>query len=133
MMRLKPPLQKTRLQLWMLASFAASALGIAGAVALDMECHGGRGGAVAVAIAFGALFTARPIPEDLIEALDDKGRATFDTRNVDDRIGRLRSAIAVMLDRQRLEARYVAIASISGTLVWGFGDWIARWLGAAPC
>jgi hypothetical protein len=133
MTRLRPPLQRTRLTIWMAASLLASASGVAAAVAFGTACDGGRGGAVAVAIAFGALFTSRPVPEDLIEALDAEGRSAFDARDTEDRIGRLRSALAVMLDRQRLEAVFLTVASVSGTLVWGFGDVIAGWLGAAAC
>jgi hypothetical protein len=134
MIRLRSPLQETRLGLWMGASLIASVGGIALAWWFDASCHGGRGGAVAVAIAFGAYFTSRPVPEDLIEALDVKGKARFDDKSLECRVGRLRSALAIMLDRQRLEAFYLAVASITGTMVWGFGDWIAAaWLGADPC
>lgn len=125
--------QRMLLLLCMLASFAASFAGLVYAVGWGTACDGGRGGAVAVAIAFAALFTGRPLPQAYIEARDDSGKPKFDTLPADDRIGRLRSALAVLLDRQRQESFYLALASVSGTLIWGFGDMIAGQLGAAPC
>lgn len=117
----------------MILSFAASALGIIHAVAWGTACDGGRGGALAVAIAFGALFTARPLLNDYIEMPDARGTPQFDNLPADQRIAALRSALAVMIDRQKHETIYLSIASVSGTLVWGFGDVIAGWLGAMPC
>lgn len=125
--------QRTSLTLWVMLSFMASAGGLAYAVFWGGACDGGRGGAVAVAIAFGILFAARPLAQDYIEARDNEGVARFDGLPVDKRISRLRSALAVLLDRQQHETASLAFASITGTLVWGFGDWIAGALGASAC
>lgn len=85
--------QKTLLWLCMIASLLACLAGLAYAVLLGNACDGGRGGAVAVAIAFGALFTGRPLPDTYIEARDEGGKAKFDKLSVEKRITRLRSAI----------------------------------------
>ncbi len=37
-----------------------------------------------------------------------------------------------MFDWQTKEKRYLTIASVVGTLVWGFGDVLAALLGARP-
>lgn len=125
--------QRARLTIWMVSSFIASVSGIVYAVGWGTACDGGRGGALAVAIAFGALFTARPTLRRYIEAPDESGQAKFDARPMDDRVALLRSALAVMVDRQNQEATFLTIASVSGTIVWGFGDVIAGWFGAAAC
>jgi hypothetical protein len=36
-----------------------------------------------------------------------------------------------MIDSQRLEKIYLTWSSTIGTLTWGFGDVVARWLGAS--
>ena len=125
--------QQKRLLLWMLASFASSIAGVVYAISWGTACDGGRGGAVAVAFAFGALFTARSLPAKYIEQLDSAGVPQFDSLPVDERIKGLKSALAVLLDRQRLETLYLTLASVSGALVLGFGDLIAGAFGAAPC
>ncbi len=117
----------------MFLSFAASIAGILYAVFLGTQCDGGRGGALAVAFAFGALFTARPTLESYLEAPDENGRPQFNALAADQRLALLRSALAVLVDRQKLEAFYLMLASVSGTIVWGFGDWISSWFGAPAC
>jgi hypothetical protein len=114
----------------MLASLVASFAGILYAVQCGVAADGGRGGAVAVAISFAAYFTARPTPTEMIEARNDAGEVGFDNLDIDARSKRLRSAISVMLDRQTNEAVYLTISSVSGTLIWGFGDVIAKFFGA---
>ena len=107
--------------------------GIVYAVHFGTACDGGRGGALGVAVAFFALFTASGSLEGYIEARDAKGTPQFDYLPTFERIKRLRSALAVLADRQRQEARYLTFASIFGTIVWGFGDIIAGWFNAAAC
>lgn len=132
--------QKTRLRIFALASIVASLAGIGYAVFLGTACDGGRGGAVAVALAFGALFTSRPLVDTYVEkakASEDEGARQAPVedrlRTLEGRTDNLQNALAILVDRQRLETLYLTLASVSGTLVWGFGDMIAERLGAAPC
>ena len=119
-----------RLLLCMAASVLASTAGVFFAVRWGAASDGGRGGAVAVAITFWAMFMSWPLPGEYVEAPDGSGRPTFDHLG-EERITYLRNAVALMLDRQRLEALYLSISGVSGALVWGFGDVAAAWLGAA--
>lgn len=71
-----------------------------------------------------------PLPGEYIEAPDESGRPAFD-RLVEERAQHLRNALALILDRQRMEAIFLTVSGVTGALVWGFGDLIAAWLGAA--
>lgn len=107
----------------------ACAGGVAWAVSWGSAVDAQRGGAVGVALSFLALFVARPISAKVLEdpAMEDRtpeGQAR--------RVSLLRTAMAAQLDVQRHETRYLAFSSVVSTLVWGFGDWLALWLGAPP-
>lgn len=121
------------LALWMVASLSVSILGIVYAVYCGTACDGGRGGALGVAIAFGALFISGESLRHYIEAPDEEGEPAFDSLDPDERIRNLRNALAVLVDRQHRQAAYLTIASVGSTIVWGFGDIIAGWFGAAAC
>lgn len=121
---------KGRLLLCTAASALASAAGIYFAVRWGTSSDGGRGGAVAVAITFGAMLMYSGLPGELIEARDEDGLPAFDHLG-EKRFAHLRTALALLLDRQRLEARYLTVSGVTGALMWGFGDVIAAWLGAA--
>lgn len=129
MMRIRVGL-RGRLLLCMAASVLASAAGIFFAVRWGTASDGGRGGAVAVAITFGAMFMYSGLPGELIEARDEDGQLAFDHLG-EKRIAHLRTALAVLLDRQRLEALYLTVSGVSGAFVLGFGDVVAAWFGAA--
>lgn len=62
-------------KLWtvVLLGTGACVLGVAYAVFLGVASDGGRGGAVAVALAFATLFTSAPAVRELIEAPDNSG------------------------------------------------------------
>lgn len=124
--------QEQKLRLVLAFSLLASVGGIAYAVCCGTAPDGQRGGALAVAASLLALFAARDTPAAVLE----QGRI-FDKKLVLEhgtpleRIDLLRVALAAMVDGQRLEKKYLTWSSGIGTLVWGFGDWIARWFGAA--
>lgn len=107
-----------------------SAGGIVYAIWFGSAADGARGGAVAVAISFAALFAARSTPQDVLETKNQAGQQVFDTAPPEQRVAILRTAIATLIDSQRLEKIYLTGSSVAGTLVWGFGDLLARWLGA---
>ncbi|TGD64481.1 hypothetical protein EYC08_09365 [Tabrizicola sp. WMC-M-20] len=119
-------------KLWtpVLFGMGTCGLGVAYAVFLGVASNGGRGGAVAVALAFAALFTSAPAVQELIEAPDNSGNPAFDALPPAKQIARLRTAIAEIQDRQLRENRFLVFTSVLGTLVWAFGDVLAPWLGA---
>jgi len=122
--------QEWTLRIVLTLALIASAGGVLYAVFLGTAADGGRGGALAVAISFFALFAARATPEDVLETKDAAGRRVVETGPPVQRIGLLKTSVATMLDSQRLEKIYLTGSSVTGTLVWGFGDVLARWLGA---
>ena len=125
--------QKEVLRAVLAASLILSVGGIAYAVFFGTAADGGRGGAVSVAISFAALFAARSTPQDVLEITDPRtGQPRIEGGSLEQRIRVLKTAIATMLDSQRLEKAYLTWSSMVGTLVWGFGDLIALWLGAPP-
>lgn len=129
------PSQKSALRFVLWASIASCVGGVAIAVLGTGEAaDGGRGGAVAVALSFGALFAARDIPErTLFATRAGQGKPIINDDNelADTKLGVLRTTLAAMLDAQSLEKRYLTASSVIGTLTWGFGDGVARWFGAA--
>jgi hypothetical protein len=114
----------------LISSLLFSAGGIAYAVWCGSAADGQRGGAIAVAISFLALFAARATPADTLEMKDSQGRLVADHGEPSERIGIVRTTVSTMLDSQRLEKVFLTWSSVTGTLVWGFGDVIARLLGA---
>ena len=105
--------------------------------------HGGRGGAIGVAIALVALFATRNYAGEVYDAL------TNPAQNVKTRILKLTKgtlAEAPVLDSPEhkimaLEARlklehqgqkvqniWLAVATGIGTICWGFGDLFAKWI-----
>ena len=125
------PSQERILQLVLAASAVFSLGGVAYAIWFGQAADGARGGAIAVAISFAALFAARSTPEDVIELQDASGRRVVEAGTAEERIGILQTALATMIDSQRLEKIYLTWSSTIGTLTWGFGDVVARWLGAS--
>lgn len=122
--------QIAKLRIVALLGLLACIGGLVWAVRSGDAAAGGLGGAVAVALAFLVLFTSTPSVAAQIEAPYGEGRARFNDLPVEERTLRLRTALAILVDGQRTESRYLAFVSVLGTLVWGFGETLARWLGA---
>lgn len=123
--------QKQRLVGVLVASIVVCATGVVYATWCGTASDGGRGGAIAVAISFAALFAARDTSADILEMKSASGRIEFELLTAEQRIGLLKSAIASLIDAQRLEKRFLTWSSVIGTLTWGFGDVVAAWFGAA--
>ena len=123
--------QSTKLKAVLCAGLLFSLAGIVYAVCWGSPGDGGRGGAMAVALAFAALFTSAPSLQELLEAPKEDGTPGFDELESQDKIKRLRSAVALVADTQREQNIYLVITSVVGTLVWAFGDVVAVWFGAA--
>lgn len=124
--------QKQKLHGVLVASCLACVAGVAHSVLWGAADDGGRGGAVAVAISFAALFAARDTSAEVLEVKHANGGVGFESLPAESRIGLLKAAMASMIDSQRLEKRYLTWSSVIGTLTWGFGDLLAALLGAPP-
>lgn len=128
---MKKPSQKQILRGVLLTSILVSIGGIAYAVLFGAAADGARGGAVAVAISFAALFAARSTPQEVLEMKDPiTGELIVKEGEHNWQIGVLSTAISTMIDSQGLEKVYLTSSTAIGTLVWGFGDLIARGFGA---
>ncbi len=134
-MKRQPSDGTQRLALTMIGSIALSVGGVVYACLTRNAADGGRGGALAVALTFFMLFMGRGTAEAALEApiLDPATRRSVDAgdlnpKHVAMQIVRVRSAVASMLDWQSKEKLYLTIASICGTLFWGFGDIVAAML-----
>lgn len=134
-------------RLVVLVSIVLSVGGIVIAACLTEPSDGGRGGAIAVAVAFFVLFVRRPYGARVYQALtkdlpklreeiknlrEGKDRAST---SVPDKLDDLKrqvtsivSRLDVEADGQRNQNIALAWASCIGTLAWGFGDMIAKWL-----
>ena len=105
--------------------------GIAYAVLFGAAADGARGGAVAVAISFAALFAARSTPQKVLQITDPlTGQLIVKEGDQEQQIRVLSTVISTMIDSQRLEKKFLTWTTAIGTLVWGFGDLIAGGLGA---
>ncbi len=125
----KPSEGTTKLCLAMIAAIVLSGAGIAYAVWFGVAADGGRGGAIAVGLTFFILFMGRGTAEAALEApLPQTGDALA---RLEQELARVRGALAASLDWSRKEKVYLTVSSVVGTLAWGFGDVVAKWLGAA--
>jgi hypothetical protein len=107
---------------------------------------GGRGGAIAVALAFLVLFVrrgygarvyeaiARDLPamrEEVSKLRQGTAPATAnaeDLAQVKRQVTAIVSRIDTEADGQKIQNRALAWASCIGTIAWGFGDMLAKWL-----
>ncbi len=138
--------------LWLtaIASIVLSLLGIVYAVHCGHASDGGRGGAVGCMLTFLIFFLGRPTPNrvlsdpveiaagkqepDPLIALPAASEAELiaQAEAVKFEVGRVRGAVAAMLDLAAREKVCLSVASVASTFFWGFGDLIAAWLGAKP-
>lgn len=115
----------------MLATVVVSLGGIAYAKWFGIAADGGRGGAIGVALTFFMLFLGRGTAEKALEApMPASGDLAKDTAQD---LSKVRGAVAAMLDWSGKEKLYLTVSSVFATLAWGFGDWIAAWIGAPTC
>lgn len=127
-------------------AIAASLAGVAYAVWLGEPLEGGRGGALAVALALTTLFATRNYAAEVYDALTNPAQ-DLQTRILRLTKGRLKERPQLATPEQKmkaLEARlkleaegqslqnfWLALATGVGTLFWGFGDVFAGWIIAA--
>jgi hypothetical protein len=136
----------------LVASLTSSAIGICYAAHHNYQ-DGGRGGAVAVAIAFAALFVRHDfgqkaydtvaievpkVKQELAAFLESMYPSAAPAahsqaiENLTARIDGLVEQVRINSSGQSRQNGWLAAASIVGTLAWGFGDWIAHTLQAHP-
>jgi hypothetical protein len=138
--------QTTRYVLVVLASGVLSGVGIAIAVYRGDPSDGGRGGAIAVAFAFFVLFIRRDygarvyaaVTRDIpnlraqIDSLKDGSDPAILNNDGVPEIKRQITGIVARLETeakgQRSQNIALALASIIGTISWGFGDLMAQCL-----
>lgn len=105
--------------------------------------HGGRGGAIGVAIALIALFATRNYAGEVYDALtnpaqDVKTRILKLTKgrlakapvldNPEHKLNALEARLKLESQGQKMQNVSLAIATGTGTIFWGFGDIFAKWL-----
>jgi hypothetical protein len=119
-------------------SLLASIGGLLCGALLGNPTIGERGGAITVALAFLFLFVRRNYGSELQEALS-KPLPSLDPNSPNQQSPEdpqvLRRDIDAIVNRLRVESSgqkaqntVLAIVSATGTIVWGFGDLLTRWL-----
>lgn len=116
---------------------AVSVSGLYFADIYNDKTHGGRGGAVGVALSFGFLFVSSMYSYRTIEKFDKTAGEIADILGSSDkidhkvaenskRITRLKNDIANDVKRQTISNYFLAAAAIISTVFWGFGDIFAE-------
>lgn len=140
--RLKKTASKQRnlYRLVVVGAFVVSSAGVVWAARYPDTSNGGRGGAIAVIVAFAVLFLRRDygkksydtILEDVPEQVDglDYEKAI---QALHERVLAVDRRVALDADGQRLQNKALTWASVIGTIFWGFGDLFAAWLRKLLC
>jgi hypothetical protein len=121
-------------QLWRYVVIAALSLGISmvgvfWAVHRNCPAQGGRGGAIATVVAFAILFLRPDYGLRIYE--ERKSRISPNLPQIEQLNLELKALIAglrINSSGQAHQNRALVIASIIGTIFWGFGDVFATWL-----
>jgi len=118
-----------RYVLLVITAFLLSAGGIIWATHTRRALDAGCGGAVATAIAFVALFVR---PDYGLQIYKERAKRIPDSASPIDRLSAqvdaLVAALHINSDGQKKQNRAIAIASVIGTMAWGFGSYVAAWL-----
>lgn len=138
--------QRWRYRIVVLGAIVLSLGGILIGAFVTEPADGGRGGAVAVALAFLVLFVRRGYGARVYEAIAKdlpamreevrklrQGTAPTaanaeDLAQVKRQVTAIVSRIDTEADGQKIQNRALAWASCIGTIAWGFGDMLAKWL-----
>lgn len=138
--------QRWRYRIVVLSAILLSLGGILIGAFVTEPADGGRGGAVAVALAFLVLFVRRGYGARVYEAIAKdlpalreevsklrQGAAPVaanaeDLAQVRRQVTAIVSRIDTEADGQQIQNRALAWASCIGTIAWGFGDVLAKWL-----
>ena len=96
---------------------------------------GGRGGALAVALALFCLFATRNYGAELYKELLDLTKEIQESEGKQEPETVLRNYVEVLEARLNMDARslkwqnyYLAFSTGIGTIFWGFDDWFAAWI-----
>ena len=116
--------------------------GVFVSVLIGDPTHGGRGGALGVAISFFSLFALRSYGDDLVESYGSRTNRILDLIEdeedakdaSDERLERLNRGIELISHKLRVDSLgqkrqnvYLAWSGGISTVFWGFGDIIACW------
>lgn len=126
-----------KIVLFVAAGFALGGI-LIGAFWVGPE-HGGRGGAMAVALSFAYLFTQKDYSErvyttimkkskrldDIFDRWDKENEKSGVVRGLQHEIRALRKSMRAQEKGNREQNKFSAIAAVVGTVAWGFGDLMA--------
>ena len=121
--------QPWRYRVLVIASLTVSSFGVLRAIHLRCPAEGGRGGAVATALAFWALYLRPDYGRLLYRSW--MASASKDLTGSAELAHKLDGAVAWLemnSDGQTTQNRALAAATVIGTLFWGFGDVLATHL-----
>jgi hypothetical protein len=123
----------------LIVAIALSAAGVGYAICTKNKDDGGRGGALAVALAFAVLFVSRGYGTRVYEILTVEGPeilkrleespaavAEPEKTAAEIKINALLAKERADADDQRIQNIFLACTSVIGTLAWGFGDLVAK-------
>jgi hypothetical protein len=135
--------EKCFFRLIMVAAMFCSIAGVGIAWKIGNANHGGRGGAIATAIALLALFGTRSYSQDVYDALTKQSakittkifkltKGTLSTTpklaSADDKLNALEARFKLESEGQSNQNFCLAVATGFGTIFWGFGDMFTAWL-----
>ena len=127
-------------------AIAASLIGVARAWWIGDPLEGGRGGAIAVALALTALFATRNYAAEVYDALTSpaqdlqsrilkltKGRLAEAPKlaTPEQKMKALEARLKLEAEGQRMQNFWLALSTAVGTIFWGFGDLFAASIIAA--
>lgn len=110
------------------AAILLSIGGVAYAALWGSAADGGRGGALAVALTFFMLFAGRGTAAAALDA--ELPAAATAQETLEQELARVRASLSALIDWSAQEKCHLTISSVFGTLVWGFGDLLAKAFGA---
>jgi hypothetical protein len=126
---------------WVLIlSIMLSLAGVLIAVFWVDATHGGRGGALAVALSLLALFATRDTSSRIYKALTERALrvrgnleelrgGTAPVRlSPDERLDAFETKLRLDAEGSKTQNIFLAMATAFGTVFWGFGDLLALWL-----
>lgn len=139
--------EKGTYQLILLVCILFCLAGVAAGVLTENSSHGGRGGALGVAVSFFSLFALRSYGDDLVETYGKRTNQILDLIEdeegekdaSDERLERLNRGLELLSQKLRVDSLgqkrqnvYLAWSGGISTIFWGFGDIFSCWFMQCP-